>query len=129
MAMTPEEKARWQRDKERKEFRDARYGLATASIVLGPLMALLSYAISGELLLSVVVGAATPFVWPLIGAAIIDLHRALRKWAFEGETMEVISKAHLVMLAAAWPVTLFYALVVYPCVGIVRRQFPDDGGN
>ncbi len=38
-------------------------------------------------------------------------------------TEEPIGKAGLTGLAAVWPAAFCYAIIVYPCVGIIHRMF------
>jgi len=70
------------------------------------------------------VGAAvvTLLFWPIVGAMVVGFAGNLRHWAYCGKAAEFDDEDKLA-LAAVWPITLMYSVVVYPSMGIIHRLF------
>jgi hypothetical protein len=67
----------------------------------------------------------TMVLYPLLGAVVVTACSGLRDWAHEGNAPS-LERAQRVAMAAFWPLVGCYALVVYPCVGVINRAFPDS---
>lgn len=78
---------------------------------------------SVSLLFAVCVAVATLLLWPVAGAIIVGLHDRLREWAYQGGCARLEADERIA-LAACWPLTLTYSLVVYPSLAIIHRLFP-----
>ena len=65
----------------------------------------------------------TIVMFPVIGSVVARMCVAMRTWAYENA--EPLERSNLVGIAAIWPVAFCYAVVVYPCVGIIHRIFPN----
>ena len=67
-------------------------------------------------------------LWPVIGAIVVGLWSGLRNWAYEGDTPNLWNSdeeqtAIRMGLAAFWPLTLSYSIIVYPSMAIIHRLF------
>jgi hypothetical protein len=68
-------------------------------------------------------------LWPVIGAIVVQCWEPFRDWAYNGRNVmplwEVAEErtALKMGLAAIWPLTITYSLVVYPAMGIIHRLF------
>ena len=72
---------------------------------------------------AVCVAVATLLLWPVVGAIVVGLVEVFREWAYQGREKDEIFEGEKMGLAAVWPLTLLYALVVYPTIGIIHRLF------
>lgn len=63
----------------------------------------------------------TLLLWPIIGAVVAELSNTFREWAYI--KCDRVGKEEKIVLAAIWPLTFLYALIVYPAMAIINRLF------
>ncbi len=64
---------------------------------------------------------ATVVIWPIVGIFVVQVAVMLRVWAHCGEEITPVHRQQKLIFSAGWPVVLIFALVVYPCLGILNR--------
>ena len=84
---------------------------------------------SANVPLDVCMAIGVTLLWPVIGAIVVGIWELLRAWAYNGKKVESLwdndnERTSIKMgLAAIWPVTFAYSVVVYPSMAIITRLF------
>ena len=67
-------------------------------------------------------GMLITLLWPFVGWLATAIGRWLRRWAYKHEVDEW-TKGERIVLAAFWPFSLIYSVIVYPAMGLIYRLF------
>lgn len=72
--------------------------------------------------IEVLIAFAIMLLYPLVGASVVGICELIRDFAFPKATEGWSREEHLV-IAAIWPISLLYWLVVGPAFAIINRVF------